>query len=178
MRKLSILGAIAILMLAATMTVAASPSPSPSASPAPSATPASTATPATTGTGSGSPSATTTAAAVEPSAVIHPIHNVWGVAKVHELADGNADLNLHLHGLRADDQWTAVVQGGTIEKPNGDQIIATLSGPDVSANGTDVLTVKLDKDQLHAFRRDRKSDGVVVFLTDGTRQSAAEFPAD
>ncbi len=175
MRKLSMLGALAVLMVAASLTVAASPSPSAS----PTATP--TPTPSTSGSGTTTaPSTTsTTSTTTSPkwSADVHPIHKVWGMADVVQFADGRGDLHLHLRGLDAKDQWTVTLQGGTIEKPNADQPIAFLSGADVVRNGADLLTVKLDQAQMDAFRKDRASDGVVVFVSDGTRQSAAEFPA-
>jgi len=175
MRKLSILGALVVLMVAASLTVAASPSPSSSPAPTPAPSPSPT-------SGSGAttaPSTTSTApstTAPKWSADIHPIHKVWGVADVDQFTDGRGDLHLHLRGLDEKDQWTVSLQGGTIENPNADEQIAFLSGADVVRNGSDLLTVKLDPAQMDAFRKDRASDGVVVFVSDGTRQSAAEFP--
>jgi len=181
MSRLAFIGAALALLVAATVTVAASPSPSPAASPAasPSATAKPAATPAPTPAASPSSSTTTTTQAKQGqtwSANVNPV-DVTGSATVAQQADGTGVMTLKLTGLVDEAHWTVDIQAGTIEMPSARVRIALKQGDEVTKTAPDTITVKLTKDEMKAFTKAQKSTGVVVFISDGTRLSAATFSA-
>jgi hypothetical protein len=177
MNRLAFIGAALALLVAATVTVAASPSPSPAASPA--ATPHATATPAPTPAASPSSGTSTTVPAEQGqtwSADVNPV-DVTGSATVVQQADGTGVMSLKLTGLVNEAHWTVDIQAGTIEMPSARVRIALKQGDEVTKTAPDTITVKLTKDEMKAFAKAQKSTGVVVFISDGTRLSAATFSA-
>lgn len=175
MSRLALIGAALALLVAATVTVAASPSPAPAASPA--ATPYPTATPAPTPATSPSSGTTTTAPAKQAqtwAANVNPV-DVTGNATVVQQADGTGVMSLKLTGLVNEAHWTVDIQAGTIEMPAARVRIALKQGDEVTKTAPDTITVKLTKAEMKAFAKAQKSTGVVVFISDGTRLSAATF---
>jgi len=184
MNRLAFAGAALALLIAATVTVAASPSPSPSASPGASAHPTASPTPAAspTPTASPKPAATPTPTATPApakqgqtwTADVKPV-NVTGNASVVQQADGSGVMTLKLTGLVDEQSWKVDVQAGTIEMPSERVQIALKQGDEVTKVAPDTITVRLTKDEMKAFTKAQGSTGVVVFVTDGTRLSAATF---
>jgi hypothetical protein len=178
MNRLAFLGAALALLVAATVTVAASPSPSPSASPSATAHPAASPTPTASPRPTASPTPSPTSAPAKQgqtwTADVTPV-NVTGTATVVQQADGTGVMTLKLTGLVDEQDWTVDIQAGTIEMPSEHVQIALKQGDDVTKVAPDTITVRLSKDELKAFAKAQQSSGVVVFVSDGTRLSAATF---
>lgn len=178
MNRLAFVGAALALLIAATVTVAASPSPSPSASPSATGHPTASPTPAASPTPTASPKPTATPAPAKQgqtwTADVKPV-NVTGNATVVQQADGTGVMTLKLTGLVDEQSWKVDVQAGTIEMPSERVQIALKQGDDVTKVAPDTITVRLSKDEMKAFTKAQASTGVVVFVTDGTRLSAATF---
>jgi hypothetical protein len=176
--RLAFVGAALALLIAATVTVAASPSPSPSASPGATAHPTASPTPAASPTPTATPKPSATPAPVKQgqtwTADVTPV-NVTGNATVVQRADGTGVMTLKLTGLVDEQSWKVDVQAGTIEMPSERVQIALKQGDDVTKIAPDTITVRLSKDEMKAFAKAQGSTGVVVFVTDGTRLSAATF---
>jgi hypothetical protein len=183
MKRLAFVGAAFALLVAATVTVAASPAASPTAtpksspaatakptaSPSPSATPAPAASPA--------PGTTTTVPAEQNptwSASVAPV-DITGGATVVKNSNGTGTLTLKLTGMVDEATWKVDVQAGTIEMPSQRVRIALKQGDDVTKVAPDTIKVDLTKSEMKAFVKAQKSTGVVVFVSDGTRLSAATF---
>jgi len=183
MKQLAFVGAAFALLAVATVTVAASPAASPGASPKaspaatahPLASPRPTATPAP----AASPApgtATTVPTEQNPtwSANVAPV-DITGGATVVQNSDGTGTLTLKLTGMVDEATWKVDVQAGTIEMPSERVRIALKQGDEVTNIAPDSITVQLTKDEMRAFVKAQKSTGVVVFVSDGTRLSAATF---
>lgn len=172
MRKLSILGTIAVLTLGAGMTLAASPAP---ATPSPSTS---------TGTGSSTttpapPSQASTQSAPQTSwsATVRPLHAVTGSVGFRQEANGTGVVTLKLAGMSQEAAWFVDIDGGTAARPNESDEIAERSGADVIRTGRDTLSIRLTKAEMDAFLKDRSRVGIVVSISDGSRQSVATLPA-
>jgi hypothetical protein len=177
MSRFAFIGAALALLAAATVTIAASPSPAPAASPA--ASPRATAHPTPSPSPAAAPSSgSTTTAPVKGaqtwSATVNPV-DVTGNATVAQQADGTGVMTLQLTGLVNEAHWTVDIQAGTIEMPSARVRIALKQGDEVTKTAPDTVTVKLTKDEMKAFAKAQTSIGVVVFISDGSRLSAATF---
>ncbi len=166
MRKLSMLGAIAALLLGAAATMAASPPPGTQ----PSTTPSK---PAPSTLSASQPASTQSSW----TAQVQPLRAVTGSVTVAKNADGTGLVTLKLDGMGRNAAWIVDVDGGTIARPNERDEIASKRGDDVARTGADTLTVKLTAAEMRAFLRDQAKVGVVVFVHDGSRISAAAIPA-
>ena len=174
MRRFGLLGAIGALVLGGAVVMAASPSPSPSASPTahPSATPKPSASP------TASPSASTSSKSTGTKiwvANIQPV-NVTGRASVHRESNGTGVITLRLTGLVNELPWTVDVDGGTVAIPDELTGIDFMSGNEVDRVGMDTIRVHLTKADMATFIRTQRREGVVIFVSDGTRLSAAQIP--
>ena len=174
MRRFGFLGAIGALVLGSAVVMAASPSPSPSASPTahPSATPKPSASPTASPSASTSTKSTATKIWV---ANIQPV-NVTGRASVHRETNGTGVITLRLTGLVNELPWTVDVDGGTVAIPDELTGIDFMSGNEVDRVGMDTIRVHLTKADMATFIRTQRREGVVIFVSDGTRLSAAQIP--
>lgn len=179
MKQLAFVGAAFACLVAATVTVAASPAASPSASPK--ASPAATASPGPTATpapaASPAPGTATTVPTEQNqtwSASVAPV-DITGGATVVKNSDGTGTLTLKLTGMVDEATWKVDVQAGTIEMPSQRVRLALKQGDEVTKVAPDTIKVQLTKNEMHAFVKAQKSTGVVVFVSDGTRLSAATF---
>lgn len=174
MRRFGLLGAIGALVLGGAVVMAASPSPSPSASPTahPSATPKPSASPTASPSASTSTKSTATKIWV---ANIQPV-NVTGRASVHRETNGTGVITLRLTGLVNELPWTVDVDGGTVAIPDELTGIDFMSGNEVDRVGMDTIRVHLTKADMATFIRTQRREGVVIFVSDGTRLSAAQIP--
>jgi len=188
MRKLAGIVAVAAVVFGATAVMAASPAPSysaPTASPKPAATAkpsaAPTAKPSASPAPSASPSASPTtapsaAAANTMTTDVRPIE-ITGSVTVHRLASGQGTVTFKLNDLLAETaNWRIRIDRGFFEAPFSRTLIAARSGDDVQHFFNDTIRIHLSKDEMSDFLAARKSVGVVVFISDGTRLSVAKFP--
>jgi hypothetical protein len=102
---------------------------------------------------------------------------VSGTANVQQQADGTGIITLQLTGLVNEQPWTVDVQGGTIERPQENVRIALKTNDEVQRVAPDTIQVHLTKQEMTGFTQAIQSKGVVMFVSDGTRLSAAVFPA-
>jgi hypothetical protein len=160
MRKLSILAPVAVLTLGAGMTLAASPASS---------------TPGSSSAAGAASTASTTATSW--SAKVRPLDAVTGGLTVSRATDGTGVLTLKLDGMRQDAAWSVDVEGGTAARPIETDEIAERSGADVVRTGTDTLTIHLTRAEMDAFVKDQAKSGIVVSISDGSRQAVATLPA-
>jgi hypothetical protein len=181
MNRLALIGAALAIPVSAAVAMAASPSPSPSAgataTPGASASP--TASPVPSGAPTASPAPSATAQAVQAqtwSAQVQPV-TVTGTATVDQLADGRGTITLQLTGMVDEQAWTVDVDAGTIEMPRERVNIAFRSGDEVQRVAPDTIKIQLTKSEMDAFVKAQKSTGAVIFISDGTRLSAAVVPA-
>ncbi len=173
MRKISIVSAAGLVVIAAGVAMAASPAPSPTAapSPAPTTRPQATPSPTTPATPAAGAAASTWSAAIKPLTV------TTGQATVVEGKNGGGTITIKLVGLLADVRWTVDVDGGTVAKPleAARHEIAFRAGLGVEKISSDTIRIHLTKAEMKAFLADRSSMGVVVLVSDGTNRSAATF---
>jgi len=85
-------------------------------------------------------------------------------------------ITLKLTGLVNELPWTVDVDGGTVAIPDELTGIDFMSGNEVDRVGMDTIRVHLTKADMATFVRTQRREGVVIFVSDGTRLSAAQIP--
>ncbi len=173
MNKLAFAGAALAVLMVSAVAFAASPSASPAASPSasPSASPGATASPTAAPQASASPTPATSW-----TAQVNPVQ-VTGSATIARQADGTGLLTLQLSGMINEVSWTVDVDAGTLDRPQENVNIAHKAGDDVKRVEPDKIQVRLTAQEMDQFAKALANKGVVIFVSDGTRVSAAVLNA-
>lgn len=161
MNRLAFAGAAMAVLLLAAVAYAASPSAAPYASPGATTAPKAAASPAA----KGSPEPSWTAA-------VNPVQ-VTGSATIQAQADGTGLLTLRLSGMVNEAPWTVDVDAGSLDRPLENASIAHKSGDEVKKIQPDTIQVRLTVQEMNQFSQALKANGVVIYVSDGTRLSAA-----
>jgi hypothetical protein len=159
MNRLSLVAGAMAVPLVAAVAMAASPSAAPAAGP--------TATPV-------APQASTAPSTQSKTwtADVQPVQ-IGGSATVTLNADGTGTISLQLSGLVNGAAWTVDVDGGTLDRPNELRSIAYRTGDQVKKVSPDTINIQLTKAEVDAFNTAYGNQGVVIFISDGSRLSAA-----
>ncbi len=174
MRKLTIVGGAAAVLLGASVVMAASPGPSavPSASPAPSTVPSATPTPVpTTSPAAGSPSGSSTASTVW-SAAVQPLA-LTGTATFTPATDGTATLTLAMHGLAPNPTMSVQVLVEPETKAEDPTVLFQAARSDVDRVGSGTVRVTLSQMQWSAIKSARSRTAVTILVGDGTNEAIA-----
>jgi hypothetical protein len=95
---------------------------------------------------------------------------------VHRLSSGQGTVTFKLNDMLAETVWSVRLDRGFFEAPSTRTLIAARTGDDIQHFFNDTIQIRLTKAEMSAFLAARKSTGVVVFVSDGTRLSVAKFP--
>ncbi len=177
MRTLGLVGGTAATLVIAGVAMAATPSPTPTPAPtkAPVATPAPTKAPATTpSTGSGSTSSGA-AASTNLQARVVPF-DLSGMATVVPGAKDTATIRFAMQGLAPNAAWTVQIFRGGQGSLSKDRLLLTATRNDIDRLGDGTIRLHLDAAAYRQFRAARADAGVVILVSDGTRDALVTFP--
>ena len=174
MRKLGTLGGIAATLVSATVVLAAAPAPkTPGSAPAGTSS-APTSTPAKST--SAAPAAAPKAAATTWTANVQPLV-LQGTASVAAGAHGTAILTMKMQGLAPDQPWAVTVIGGS-GSLDSRPVLFRWSSSDIDMLGNGTLRVNLTRAEFASLERARRSNELLVLVSDGARQAYATFAKD
>jgi hypothetical protein len=174
MRKLGLIGGTAATLVVAGVAMAATPSasPTPTTTPAPATSPAPSTAPATTG--SSSSAAATMSAASDASAAIMPF-DLRGQATIVPGSNGTATIRFAMRGLDPNQTWSVRVYRGTLGNFAKDSLLVSADRTNLDRLGSGTIHLKLTETQYRLVRDAKAKDGLVIRISDGTREAVVTF---
>jgi hypothetical protein len=181
MRKLGIAGGVAATVLGATVVMAAAPAPAatptPAGEPVTKTAPVAKSAPVTKSApaATGATRAPVAATANPWSADVMPL-TLQGNATFVKHGNGTGTLTMKMQGLDPLARWTVtIVLGGTGSFESRTSLFHWTSS-DIDRLGNGTLSVRLTKDEFASIAHARTADGLIILVSDGSRESLATFP--